>query len=131
MIAGEPQDERERIMVVAVAIADAIRDRNVARLRQLLAPDFVHRHAGAESSDVTSFLTALERIPGEIVSVNLARVAIDIAGDGALVTGVQHARVRLDDEVIDDTRPFIDWMVNVSGQWRLRAAVALPTPDAP
>ena len=124
-------DERERIMEVAVAIADAICARDVPRLRRLLSPDFVHRQAGGGSSDTAAFLAAIERIPGEIVSVNLARVAIDLSGDGALVTGVQHARVRLDDEVIDDTRPFVDWLVNESGQWRLRAAVELPSADAP
>lgn len=127
---GEPVDERERIMEVAVAIADAIRDRDVATLRSLLSPDFVHRQAGDGASDAASFLSAIERIPGEIVSVNLARVAIDLAGDSALVTGVQHARVRLEDEVIDDTRPFVDWLVNESGQWRLRAAVELPSPES-
>jgi hypothetical protein len=68
-------------------------------------------------------------MPGEIVSVNLARVAIDMSGDSALVTGLQHARVRLDGELIDDTRPFVDWLVNESGCWRLRAAVELPAPD--
>jgi ketosteroid isomerase-like protein len=124
-------DERERILEVAVAIADAIRARDVAALRTLLSSDFVHRQAGAGSSDAAAFLSAIERIPGEIVSVNLARVAIDLAGDSALITGLQHARVRLDDEVIDDTRPFVDWLVNESGQWRLRAAVELPSPETP
>jgi ketosteroid isomerase-like protein len=129
-MSDETLDERERIMEVAVAIADAIRARDIATLRTLLSSDFVHRQAGASSSDAASFLSAIERIPGEIVSVNLARVAIDLAGDSALVTGVQHARVRLDDELIDDTRPFVDWLVNESGQWRLRAAVELPSPES-
>ena len=123
-------DECERIMEAAVAIADAIRARDVSALRARLTPDFVHRQAGAGSSDAAAFLAAIERIPGEIVSVNLARVQIDLCGNGALVTGVQHARVRLDGEVIDDTRPFVDWMVNESGEWRLRAAVELPSPES-
>jgi hypothetical protein len=128
-MADEPIDERERVMEVAVAIADSIRARDVARLRSLLSADFVHRQAGAGSSDASAFLAAVERIPGEIVSVNLARVAIDLSGNSALITGLQHARVRLDDEVIDDTRPFVDWLVNESGEWRLRAAVELPSPE--
>lgn len=118
-------DERERIMELAVGVADAICKRDLAGLRTLLSSDFVIRRAGAGSSDTTAFLSAIGRIPGEIVSVNLARIEIDLSGEGALVTGVQHARVRLDDEVIEDTRPFIDWMVKEGGQWRLRAAVEL------
>ena len=115
--------------VTAVAIADAIGARDLARLRTLLSADFVHRQAGAGASGAAAFLAAIERIPGEIVSVGLARVEIDMAGDGALVTGVQHARVRLDGELIDDTRPFVDWLVKESGEWRLRAAVELPAPE--
>ena len=128
---GEPPiDEREHVLATAVAIADAISARDLTRLRRLLSVDFVHRQAGAGASGTTSFLAAVERIPGEIVAVNLARVEIDMAGDGALVTGVQHARVRLDGEIIEDTRPFVDWLVKEAGEWRLRAAVELPGPEA-
>ena len=31
--------------------------------------------------------------------------------------------------LIEDTRPFVDWLVKESGEWRLRAAVELPGPD--
>jgi len=125
----QPIDERERILATAVAIADAIGARDLARLGTLLSADFVHRKAGAGASGAAAFLAAIERIPGEILSVALARIEIDVAGDGALVTGVQHARVRLDGELIEDTRPFVDWLVKESGEWRLRAAVEVPGPE--
>jgi ketosteroid isomerase-like protein len=118
--------ERERVLEAAVAVADAIAARDQARLRTLLSRDFIHRQAGAGSSDADTFLSALARIPGEILSVQLARVEIDMAGDSALVTGLQNARVRLDGELIEDTRPFVDWMVKEAGAWRVRAAVELP-----
>ncbi len=92
-MAEQPIDERERILATAVAIADAIGARDLARLGTLLSADFVHRKAGAGASGAAAFLAAIERIPGEILSVVLARIEIDMAGDGALVTGVQHARV--------------------------------------
>jgi ketosteroid isomerase-like protein len=124
---GEPPiDERERILATAIAIADAIGARDVARLGTLLSADFVHRKAGAAATGAAAFLAAIERIPGEILAVNLARIEIDVAGDGALVTGIQHARVRVDGQLIEDTRPFADWLIKESGQWRLRAAVELP-----
>ena len=128
-MAEQPIDERERILATAVAIADAIGARDLARLGTLLSADFVHRKAGAGASGAAAFLAAIERVPGEILSVGLARIEIDMAGDGALVTGVQHARVRFDGELIEDTRPFVDWLVKESGEWRLRAAVELPGPD--
>ena len=128
-MSGRPIDERERILATAIAIADAIGARDVARLGTLLSADFVHRKAGAGATGEAAFLAAIERIPGEIVSVNLARIEIDMAGDSALVTGIQHARVRLDGELIEDTRPFVDWLIKESGEWRVRAAVELPGPE--
>ena len=125
----QPIDERERILATAIAIADAIGARDVARLGTLLSADFVHRKAGEGATGASAFLAAIERIPGEILAVNLARIEIDIAGDSALVTGVQHARVRLDGELIEDTRPFVDWLIRESGGWRLRAAIELPGPE--
>ena len=106
----QPIDDREEVLATAVAIADAIGARDVARLRTLLSADFVHRQAGAGASGTQAFLDAIERIPGEIVSVGLARVEIDLAGDAALVTGIQHARVRPEGELIEDTSPFVDWL---------------------
>ena len=125
----QPIDERERILATAIGIADAIGARDVTRLGALLSSDFVHRKAGAGATGAAAFLAATERLPGEILSVNLARVEIDMAGDCALVTGIQHARVRLDGELIEDTRPFVDWLIKESGEWRLRAAVELPGPE--
>lgn len=125
----QPIDQRERILATAIAIADAIGARDVARLGTLLSAGFVHRKAGAGATGAAAFLAAIERIPGEILAVNLARIEIDMAGDSALVTGVQHARVRLDGELIEDTRPFVDWLIKESGEWRLRAAVELPGPE--
>jgi ketosteroid isomerase-like protein len=125
----QPIDERERILATAIAVADAIGARDVARLSTLLSADFVHRKAGAGGTGASAFLAAIERIPGEILSVNLARIEIDLAGDSALVTGIQHARVRLDGELIEDTRPFVDWLIKESGAWRVRAAVELPGPE--
>lgn len=44
---------------------------------------------------------------------------------GALVTGVQHARVHLDGQQIDDR--FVDWFVRgADGAWRARIALDLP-----
>jgi ketosteroid isomerase-like protein len=126
---AEPLDERERILSTAIAIADAIGARDVARLGTLLSADFVHRKAGEGATGAAAFLAAIERIPGEILAVNLAGIEIDMAGDSALVTGVQHARVRLDGALIEDTRPFVDWLIKEPGGWRLRAAIELPGPE--
>jgi hypothetical protein len=47
------------------------------------------------------------------------------------VTGIQHARVRIDGEDIDDRRAFVDWLVPHDGAWKFRVAVDLPAPQEP
>ena len=39
---------------------------------------------------------------------------------------MQHAQVRVDGQVVDDRRPFVDWFVKDAGEWRIRVAVDLP-----
>jgi len=119
-------DDRERVIEVSEHIATAIAQRDVRAIRALLAPDFVHRTIGAEATDVETFLRAIEEIHGEIVFIRLDELQIDLSGTGALVTGMQHAQVRVDGQVVDDRRPFVDWFVKDAGEWRIRVAVDLP-----
>jgi len=119
-------DDRERVIEASEHIATAIARRDVRAIRALLAPDFVHRTIGGEATDVETFLRAIEQIHGEIVFIKLDELQIDVSGTGALVTGMQHAQVRIDGQVVDDRRPFVDWFVKDAGEWRIRVAVDLP-----
>ncbi len=92
-------------------MAAAIGRRDVAAVRALLAHDFVQRAIGGGSAHASEFLAAVAQIPGEILSVDLEHLEVDLTDAGALVTGIQHARVRVDADVVDDRRPFVDWMV--------------------
>jgi hypothetical protein len=119
-------NQHDRVAEAARQIATAIGGRDVNALKNLLAPGFVHRALGGDRSDEQAFLQAIDQIPGEIVSVWLERLEVDMSPTGALVTGLQHARVLLDGQVVDDRRAFVDWFVNDHGIWRLQAAVDLP-----
>ena len=118
-------DDREQVIEVSEHMATAIARRDVRAIRALLAPDFVHRPIGGAAADVEAFLRAIEQIPGEIVFVRLEQLQIDFSGSGALVTGVQHAQVRVDGQVVDDRRPLVDWLIKDAGEWRIRVAVEL------
>lgn len=118
-------EERE-LLELSHRIAAAIAARDIAAVRALLAPGFVHRTHGGERSDAEAFLQGLAQIPGEIAFVHLERLVVDAASDWALVTGVQHARVVVDGASIDDRRGFVDWFVKHDNEWRIQAAVDLP-----
>jgi len=110
-------------------IAAAIGARDTATLAALLHDEFVHRTPGGPSTRLTAFLDAIAAIPGEIVSVRLEELAIDVAGDSAIGTGIQHAEVRVDGQLVTDRRGFVDWFVKTGDTWRIRVAVDLPAPS--
>jgi hypothetical protein len=120
-----------RIAAAAEAVAAAIGARDVAALRGLLAPGFTHRTHGGEAAGLEKFLAGIAAIPGEITFVKLEDLRIDVTPGGVLVTGFQHAQLKIDGQTVDDRRGFIDWFVDVNGEWKIQAAVDLPAPPDP
>ena len=112
-----------RIAAAAEAVAAAIGARDVNALRGLLAPGFVHRTHGGEVAGLEQFLDGIAAIPGDINFVKLEDLRLDVTPAGVLATGVQHAQLRIDGQTIDDRRGFIDWFVDVNGEWKIQAAV--------
>jgi ketosteroid isomerase-like protein len=123
--------ESERVRKVAAQIADAIARKDADAIGGYLAPGFLHRSPGGEAQDAEAFAQAIRGIPGEILFVRLEAVEIDVSEPGALVTGIQHAQVRIDGADVDDRRAFVDWFVKREGEWRLRVAVDLPSAEEP
>ena len=117
--------DRDAAIDLARRMAAAIGTRDQAAIRALLARDFVQRAIGGAAARGDEFLAAVTRIPGEILSVDLEHLEVELTDAGALVTGVQHARVRIDGNIVDDRQPFVDWMVKEAGEWRFRAAIGL------
>ena len=115
-----------RIAAAAEAVAAAIGARDVTALRGLLAPGFVHRTHGGDVAGLERFLTGIAAIPGEIIFVKLDDLRLDVTPTGVLATGFQHARLKIDGETVDDRRGFIDWFVDVNGEWKIQAAVDMP-----
>jgi ketosteroid isomerase-like protein len=119
-------DDRSEIIEASEHMATAIARRDLSAIRALLAPGFVHRTIGGAAIDVDAFVRGIEQIPGDIVFVRLEQLEVDVSGGSALVTGVQHAQVRMDGKLVDDRRSFVDWFVRDSGYWRIRVAIDLP-----
>jgi hypothetical protein len=116
---------------MAHAIAGAIARREAGIIAGLLAPGFTYRgDGGATTSDAEAFLDGIRGISGDIVFVRIERVTVDVSGDAAMVTGVQHAQVVIEGEVIDDRRAFADFLVKIDGSWKLRAGADFPAPAA-
>ena len=115
-----------QLIAASQEIAAAIAGRDVAVLARLLAPGFTHRTHGGDAVSTDAFLSGIIAIPGEIEFVNLEQLQVDVTPGGALVTGIQHARLSIEGKTVNDRRRFIDWFVSIDGEWRLQAAVDLP-----
>jgi hypothetical protein len=125
LINPAPGARRDDVVHTAERLAAAIGNRDLATIRSLLAPGFIHRTYGGAAADTESFLQAIQQIPGEIVTVELQQLEVDLCPTGALVTGMQHAQVRIAGALLDDRRGFIDWFVHDGLAWRIQAAVDL------
>lgn len=119
--------DHDDVIEAAHALASAIARRDEQAIAGLLHTDFALRTPGGESVDARTFVSNVGQIPGDILFVRLDGLHIDMTESGALVTGVQHARVRVDGNEVDDRRPFIDWFVQADdGAWRVKIALDLP-----
>ena len=85
--------------------------------------------------DVAQQLRASGRVSRGRLGVTIQELTPELARSfripdaaGVLVTGFQHAQLTIDGETIDDRRGFVDWFVDVNGEWKVQAAVDLPAP---
>src|SRR5262245_35130001 len=118
-------DDRARLISLSEQLASAISQRDVATVRGFLADGFVQRPAGGAAVDTEAFLANIARIPGKILFVKVEQLTVDIRGDGAIVTGIQQARLEIEGSVVNDRRAFVDWFVKEPGDWKLQTAVDL------
>jgi hypothetical protein len=118
--------EEARLVAASNEIAHAIASRDTSALARFLAPGFVYRTPGGEAITAEAFLDSVRQIPGEIQFVRVDHLEIDVESGAAIVTGLQHAQLRIEGSQVDDSRSFVDFFVLAGGRWLLRAAVGLP-----
>lgn len=98
----------------------AIRDRDVATLRGLVADDFRWDHPDGKTRNKDEWLAAVAATPGQIKSVTGSRLQIERRDDRLTVCGVQRAVVDVDGKEQVDDQPYCDdWKQQQDGQWRI------------
>jgi hypothetical protein len=120
LAAGCSYIARRDVMAGNERVYRAIRDRNVATLRTLVADEFRWDLPGGQAANREQWLAAVAATPGQIESVTGARLRVDQRGDRLTVCGVQHAVVRLDGKRLVDDQPYCDdWKRQSDGRWRI------------
>jgi uncharacterized protein (TIGR02246 family) len=128
----QPRRTVEAVLRLEREIMDAIRAKDAKALGYILTADFVYRTPGSELSRA-EFLNNIASFPGQILSVEGSGQRVSVYGDTAVLTGVQHARVRTEGGAEQTgINAFTDIFVKRRGRWRLALAygVDLPQPSA-
>lgn len=127
------QARHRALLELEHSVTQAIRQRDGARLRELLPADFVFRGAGDVETDREAFIASVAAIPGDILDVEMTSVRAHVFGDTGVLTGRQRARVRLPDGTeVTDLQTFTDVCQWRDGRWWMVLAHSLPAaPEAP
>ncbi len=125
-----PTDTAAAILQIARDVMAAIKNKNAAALEALFAEEFVYRtHFGAEAGK-TEFLQSIASMPFEILSVRGDELKVNVYGDTAILTGVQHAEARpLEGQTEESVVAFTDVFVKRDGRWLMVLAYGVEMPS--
>ncbi|WP_163997640.1 nuclear transport factor 2 family protein [Pyxidicoccus caerfyrddinensis] len=128
----EPARAHRELLELESSVTQAIRERNAARLRELLSENFVFRGTGDVETDREAFISSVAAIPGDILDLEISSLRAHVFGDTGVLTGEQRARVRLADGTeVTDTQTFTDVCKWREGRWHMVLAHSLPAaPEA-
>jgi hypothetical protein len=101
------------------AVYDGIRTRDVAKLRELAAPDFRYDAPDGKPLTRDQWLAGVAATQGEIVSVSGMRLTTELRGDRVTVCGVQRAIVKVNGEEKIDDQPYCDDWQQRDGRWQI------------
>lgn len=124
------RETAETILQIARDIMAAIKNKDAATLAPMLADDFIYRtHFGAEA-DKTEFLQSIASMPLEILSIRADELKVNVYGETAVLTGVQHAEARpVEGEPEESAVAFTDVFVRRDGRWLMVLAYGVELPS--
>ncbi len=107
-------------------VYDGLRTRDVARLRALVADDFRWHAPDGRTVGRDEWLSGVQAMPGEILSVSGMRLKTELRDDRVTVCGVQRSIVRLEGKETIDDAPYCDDWQKRDGRWQIVQAY-IPT----
>jgi hypothetical protein len=130
-----PSDDDEAILKIEQETFEAIKNQDAAALGRLLDDGFVYRSPHGPEAGKAEFIRAATSLPVKLLSVWGENLRLNIYGEMAVLTGVQHARVQTDDgEEAVSSVAFSDIFVRRSDGWVMTLAFGVElgaTPTQP
>jgi hypothetical protein len=120
---------REVLDVQRVDVWGAMRAKSPDAWMRVLAEDFVLRTPGEEDRDRSAFVERMTSFPGEVLSIACHDLRADAFGTAVVVTGVQHAVLRMpNDARFEDFTMMSNVFVARKGPWVMVLSHALSLP---
>jgi ketosteroid isomerase-like protein len=92
-----PSDDEQAVLEIEKETFDAIKHKDAAALARILDDRFVYRSPHAPDAGKAEFIKAATSLPVKLLSVWGENLQVNIYGEMAVLTGVQHAKVQTDD----------------------------------
>ena len=120
---------REVLDVQRVDVWGAMRAKSPDAWMRVLAEDFVLRTPGEDDRDRSAFVERMTSFPGEVLSIACHDLRADAFGTAVVVTGVQHAVLRMpNDARLEDFTMMSNVFVTREGRWVMVLSHALSLP---
>lgn len=124
--------DEQKIIQLENEIFDAIKNKDSRKLESILAEDFTYRTHDGKETNKAGFLETIKSFALKILSVKGENLNVEIFGDVAVLTGVQRARVEMEDgKIVEGPGAFTDVFIKRNNRWMLKSAfhVELPSTD--
>ena len=120
---------REVLDVQRVDVWGAMRAKDPEAWMRVLADDFVLRTPGEDDRDRSAFVERMTSFPGEVLSIACHDLHADAYGTAVVVTGVQHAVLRMANGArLEDFTMMTNVFVTRADRWVLVLAHSLSLP---
>ncbi|MBC8032455.1 MAG: nuclear transport factor 2 family protein [Pyrinomonadaceae bacterium] len=119
-------DIEQIVLGIEQKVFTAIQRKDVELLGSFLSEDFVHRTSNGSESGKDDFLRSISAMPVEVVSIRGEHQRVDVYGEVAVLTGVQHAEWRQGDDVKGiSSVAFTDVFALRDGKWLMALAYSM------
>lgn len=119
----------EMIIALDKERMQAMADKDVGKLRQLLCKDLVYTHSSSRLDTKDSLIGAMESGTTVYTSVVPSNVAAQDLGDAVVLTGEARIKVHSPDKALDFGVRFTDVYQNQNGSWRMVAWQSTKLPE--
>lgn len=123
-------NSKQEIIQLENEIFEAIKNKDAKKLGSILAEDFVYRTYDGKESNKSAFLGNIKSFQLKILSVKGEHLNAEVFGDVAVLTGVQRARVEMEDStIVEGLGAFTDVFVRQNKRWLLKSAFHVELPS--